>query len=215
MSRKHEAWRAEQEIRFIGHLRARLEILTDDNEVVRDTIEGEVDLDGIMNALLGSYHETGAVIDGRKAYLQRLQESVKAQEAYREHIKGLLLEGLTAAGQDAWKGLLGSVTIGQGGLSVDVLNEALVPANFWKPVLDKAALRPVLLDIAARRLALEEQLAIADQNRDDTAKALIEAELAAIKDIPGAQLKRGDLSVTIREPSRGRKKAPTETGDEV
>ncbi len=141
------AWRAEQQVRFIKHLRARLAAVTDgDEEAIRDTIEGEVDLDPILNKLLASRHEALARAKGLKEYAEKVMEAVQASTAYADRIEGIIYEGLEAAGVTSWQGLLGSCSIVPGGKSVNVLEESKVPFEFWKPVLDKAAVRKQLLE---------------------------------------------------------------------
>jgi hypothetical protein len=197
------AWAAEHQVKFLKHLRGRLETVVEGDdalEVIRDTIEGEVDIDAIFNALLGSRAETLARAEGLKTYIAELQGSVDAAERYAERVKTLIYEALVSAGQDGWKGLKGSVSITPGGKSVEVINEALVPHKYWKrpdPVLDKQAIRPLALEAEKQREEIAGDASLTDEER--------KKKLAAVVGIPGVTVKTGEPTLTIRKPSGARK----------
>ncbi len=190
-------------------LRARLEDVTDDNEVICDTIEGEVDIDAVLNALIGSRAETLARAEGLKAYIEQLRESVDRAEKYADRIETLIMEALNAAGIPKWSGLKGGAAIVPGGLSVEVINEALIPVGFWKrpdPVIDKSAIRPLLLAAHEQCQEITGNPALTDDER--------KSALAEVKGVPGAQLKQGSPTLRITKPAGTRKKKAAK-GDEA
>lgn len=197
------AWAAECQVKFLKTLRARLDVIVEGDsasECIRDTIEGEVDIDAILNALLGSRAEALARAEGLKAYVAELQASIESARGYAERVETLIFEALVSAGQESWKGLKGGVSIVPGGKSVEVVNEALIPAEFWKrpdPVIDKAALRPLLLEAERQRDEIAGNTALSEAER--------KSALAKVKGVPGAHLKHGEPTLRITKPTGARK----------
>lgn len=130
-------WAAEQVVRFMKALRSKLEAQVGDDEVaIRDTIEGEVDVDPVMEKLIGLRQEAKAMAASRKELAKTYNEAAGADIERERKTKALMLECLQAAGIDKWKGVAGSVSILGGGWSTEITDAAKVPLQYMKAVPD-------------------------------------------------------------------------------
>ena len=212
-------WAAECGVRFLKCLRGKIEGMTDDEEVIRDTIEGAADVDSIMETLIGERQTANALAEARKGVAKSYSEAAKADALRAEKIEGLILEGLQASGQDKWSGVAGTASIRVGGLSVDIIHPELVPLQYTKPVPDTAAIRQVLLDayssltadgvtiVDLKRMAIEAEIEGAvniDVSKVDS-NDLVMAILCHT--VPGCRLVRGEKTLAIRLPTRKKEAA--------
>ncbi len=139
-------WAAEQGVSFIKALRGRIEAMVgDDEQAIRDTIEGEVDVDPIMEKLIGLRQEAKAMAASRKELAQRYAEACKADEARAEKVETLILECLQASGQEQWKGAAGTASIRQGSWSCEILDATHIPLQYMKPVPNVAMIKEDLM----------------------------------------------------------------------
>lgn len=192
MSKQKTVWEATQEIAFIKFLRDQIARLTDDDQAIRDTLEGELEsgqFEDIMNALIHERNVALSIAEARKAYAKRLQEEAAVSEEYADRIKSLIGEGMLAAQRQEWKGTLGSVSWGKGQLQA-IPEEGKVPIEFYKPVLDKAGLKATAINIHKNREAI-----MADDKMSPTEK---EAALKEMPQIKGVTVQRGPDVLTIR-----------------
>lgn len=124
-------------------------VLGDDADTLRDTIEGETGLHEAIAAVLGLMREDEILmigLSGMMATLEarkhRLEERTKRCRAAIE--QAMLIGELTRLDlPDA------SLTIKRVPPNVEIIDEAKVPAEFWKaqdPKLDKSALKAALKD---------------------------------------------------------------------
>ena len=171
-------WAAELQVRFFQSLRSKIEALTDDEEVIRDTIEGAIDVDPVMETMIGLRQEARAMAASRRALAKTYQEAAQADEVKAEKIETLILEALQAAGQDKWKGIAGTASIRQGSLSCEITDPALIPLQFMKPVPDVARIKQALMNGRAGPDPQDRLLAIS-----------------------GARLVRGEDTLAIRLPN--------------
>ena len=201
MSKLKTVWQASQELAFITHLRAELEKLTDDEDALRDTLEGELEVgqfDGIMNSLVHEYHTANAIAEGRRSYAAKLAEAARASEEYADRIKKMIDQGMRAAAQDKWKGVTGTIGVTQGRLGVEVTDETKL-FDYMKPVLDKAKLNEVALKRHADYEAIVNDATLTSADK-----------LAAIAKLPvieGAEVVRNPDFIVIRKPSGGKKES--------
>ncbi|GGH14531.1 hypothetical protein GCM10007036_13910 [Alsobacter metallidurans] len=167
----------------------------DDPEFIRDTLEGECDIDQLLNQLVASERFDDALIDGAKEAKLRLDARVKTLEARKDRKRVLILTGMDILGIRRWDAPAGVVSLTDKRPGVDVIEEADIPARFWKkpdPVVDKKALNEAVLNRVA---ALEDARKLEP----------LEARLAALKQVdidhppvPGASVDNGGVTVTIR-----------------
>lgn len=130
-------------IELAAALRKEIELLTDDDEVVRDTLEGEIDLDDVLDHLIEGIGADEALIESIK--LQTEQMGKRAQRL-KERIlmqRGLLSRALTIAGWERRERPLATLSLGKKAPCLGALDDAIIPARFWKqpdPKLDRDAL---------------------------------------------------------------------------
>lgn len=200
----------EDEMRILKDLRSRLAEATDDDEIaIRDTIEGQVDLDGLFTALIERRNEALAEAEARKALAQRYADMSKKDEARADRIEEMLLKALHLANQKSWKTIAGMVSLRAGSWSVDVIDAGLIPLLYQKPVPDKAMIKEKLqerrrdIDSMSADAFLSyaegfslphpiDPLTLDDAKRREMTLAIL-AQL-----IPGAALHQGEETVTIR-----------------
>lgn len=208
-------WAAECAIRFMKALRGKIESLVgDDEEVIRDTIEGATDVDPVMEALIRLRNEAEALCKARRALAQDYQSAARANEAQGEKIEGLILECLRACGRDEWKGVAGTTYIREGSWSTEIERPDLVPLRYQKAVpnveMIKGELGALRLELEAMDYAALVDAAIAEGCADlksypTAATASQRAELIdkvlAIR-IPGARLVKGGDTLTILMPRK-------------
>lgn len=197
--RHHSTWASVQVVNFIKALKAHVvSLVGDDEQAIRDTIEGEVDLDGLVSGLLEERAILLAEAVALKALAAARTEAARDKIARAERIESLIAEGLRAASQDQVKVVNGTCSIVAGGLSVEVTDEAIVPFEYFKPKLETGLLRTALLNIEAKRKALEERKAEAERDGNAAASLACIKAMEALQPIPGAQLKRGVDTLQIR-----------------
>lgn len=160
--------RPEQELATVAAVRAQIAKLTDDEEAIRDTLEGEIDIDRLMARLIADYREREAEMTANDALAKLYAERKKAAEEAASKRKGLLLHALDLLGQAKWKTAIGTVSRVEGREKAEIDDKALVPDDFLIP-----------------------------QDPKIDAKALLKA-LQDGDEVPGAHLGRGDPFVMIR-----------------
>lgn len=142
--------------------------LTDDTDALLDTLEGETDLDVIVRALLISLEEDQARIDGLTARIADLAER-KARFELRIGTKRTLVhQALELLGRRTMELDIATVSLAKAAPALQVVQEADIPARFWK---------------------------VGDPKLDRT--AVLDA-LKAGEAVPGAALKNGQPRLTIR-----------------
>lgn len=140
----------------------------DDAQLLQDTIEGETDLFEIMDKIIGALDEDQLLIDGIKERQSELSERKSRLERRIELRRGLIETAMQIAELKTLQRPLATLSMTQRGPALQVTDETLIPARFWKvgkPILDKAALKE---------------------------------ELGGGAPIPGAELTNGCASLTLR-----------------
>lgn len=220
-------WAAEQVVRFMKCLRSKLEAQVGDDEVViRDTIEGEVDVDPVMEKLIGLRQEAKAMAASRKELAKTYNEAAGADIERERKTKALMLECLKAAGIDKWKGVAGSVSILGGGWSTEITDAAKVPLQYMKAVPDIDKIKGELSSLRVELEAMHDDALIesailegiedaaalralpgrpARPVSDDMRAALINGCLE--RRIPGARIVKGEDTLGIYLPRSKKAKA--------
>ena len=214
-------WAAELQLRFLKALRAKIEALTDDQELVRDTLEGIDDADQAMEFLLAEQAEQRALAEARKALAKTYREAASHNDDQVTSIKAMILEALKVTGQDKWKGVAGTAFIAAGRWSTEILDPAAIPYDWQKAVPDVDKIGKELKELAAELEAMDDiglMKAGSDMGLEyaDNLMAKYVAEgltglqretiingCLALR-IPGARIVKGEDSLTILPP-RGKK----------
>lgn len=138
-----------------------------DEDFIRDTLEGEMDFEGIVGKLLGDIGEDEALAKGIEGYEAELAAR-KQRIANRAKLKrSLICTALEIAGRKTMELATGTVTLSAVKPKAIVTEEADIPAEFFKP-------QPPKLDQAALSAALREG-----------------------REVPGASLSNGGSTIRI------------------
>lgn len=160
--------RAQQELEAARVLREQISDLAQGDEgFIRDTLEGETDLPGLVRRLLADIGEDEAMADSLKTYGEELS-SRRDRLTNRAKLKRTLIcTALEIAGRKTMDTDVGTVTLSAVKPKALVTEEADIPAEFFKP-------QPAKLDQAALSAALREG-----------------------RDVPGATLSNGSNTIRI------------------
>lgn len=140
----------------------------DDPQLILDAIEGETNLAEACVLVLEETHEDEALLEGLKAKIDELQVRKGRMEKSIETRRNIILMAMEKAGLQTIKSPLGTMSVKPVPPKAEVIDEALIPSKFWKPVdprLDRAALA---------------------------------AALKAGEQVPGASLGNGGITLSIR-----------------
>jgi hypothetical protein len=130
------------------------ELSGDDPDFIRDTLEGEVDFDGIVRLLLASIGEDEAHVEGLKVYIDDLKARRDRLGRRVETKRALVASALEIAGRRSVETDIATAILKETPPRAVVHEEADIPAAYWKPQAPK-------LDLAALTRALRDGLAVA------------------------------------------------------
>lgn len=119
------------------------DILGDDEDAQRDLIEGETSLREVIAKAVQKIGEDGAAIDGLQAYIKELKHRSERIEQRVENMRTAVAVAMELAREKKLETPFGTVTMKATAQTVIVVEEADIPAQFWKPQppkLDKALL---------------------------------------------------------------------------
>ena len=154
-----DAFRLGREIEAAKILRANLASLTDDEEAVRDTVEGELSLRELIGKVAAEIGEGASSIEAISNFVTRLEGRKKRMKDGIEFKRTLICNAMEQAGIKSLETEAGVVTVKAVAPSLMVTDESKIPSQFWvskEPTLDKAALKKALaekVDIAGAELS--------------------------------------------------------------
>jgi hypothetical protein len=143
-------------------------IAGEDEELIRDTLEGETSLREIIAALVANEAEDEAILDGIRELSKRISERKARIERRIDFRRSLIATGMEVGEIRKLETPAGVVTVKAKPPSVTLIEEADIPARFWKP-------QPPKLD------------------RKELLAALKEGE-----SVPGATMSNGGTTIQIR-----------------
>lgn len=120
-----------------------------DEEFIRDTLEGELDFEGIVRKLLAEVGEDEALADGLDVYARELAGRKDRLFSRAKLKRSLICTALEIAGRKTMELDVGTVTLSAVKPRAIVTEEADIPAEFFKP-------QPPKLDQSALSAALRE-----------------------------------------------------------
>ena len=158
-----------QAIQAADVLKAQLqEIAGDDVEVIRDTIEGEIDLRGLISIAAEQNVVDAAQVTGVEELISRLRDRKDRIEKRIAMRRVAMLTGMQAGEIQKLETSAGTISRKAVAPTALILEESQIPSEFWKPQepkLDKKAVLDALKDK---------------------------------RDVPGAQLSNGGETIQIR-----------------
>lgn len=140
-----------------------------DEEFIRDTLEGETDLEGLVRSLLASIGEDEAHEAGLKTYIDEMKARKDRFGKRADAKRALIANALEIAGQKKIETDIATVTLSAVRPKAVITEEAEIPSGFWKAQAPK-------LDLAGLTAALREG-----------------------NEIPGVTLGNGGTTITIRK----------------
>lgn len=165
----------------------------DDDGLAADTVEGETSFFEALDAALERLVELNGLLEGLQGAAKRLDDRKARIANTIANLRASLEQALVVAGvETALPRPVGTVGLRKGTASLVVVEEAEIPATFWKagdPKLDRKALGDALKE----RDAL---IAAASQIEDAEERARALAEVPP--PIPGATLSNGAPSLNFR-----------------
>jgi Arc/MetJ-type ribon-helix-helix transcriptional regulator len=123
------------------------ELCGDDEDLLRDTIEGETDLDGFAAHCVDQILSDEAFSEAIDNMIDDLRARQKRFENRKDRIRTLLAMTLDAAGAKKVQLPQATISMSQRQPSLVITDEAEIPAEWWKrgdPKLDKRGLAAFL-----------------------------------------------------------------------
>ncbi|MCE2932681.1 MAG: siphovirus Gp157 family protein [Hyphomicrobiales bacterium] len=140
-----------------------------DDAVIADTLEGEVDFDGIVRFLLAGIGEDEALAKGASAYADEIKDRAARFKKSAEMKRTLIANAIEISGREKIVTDVGTVSLRKVAPTAIIAEEADIPSRFYEP-------QPPKLD----------------------KKAVLDA-LKAGEIIPGATLSNGGSTIQIRK----------------
>lgn len=188
--------RLHKEMEAVRVLREQITVLAgEDVDFIRDTIEGETSLHEAISMLTASEAEDRALIAGIKELVDKLEGRSERIERRADHKRAMIASAMDLGELPKLETPAGTVSVRSVPPKLVLIEEADIPARYWKaaaPALDKKA---VLDALKARQAAVADALALDDPGERTAA---LEAAKAAHPEIPGATLSNGSRTISIR-----------------
>lgn len=128
-------------------IKANIASLTDDSDTIRDTLEGETNLDGIIRALLISIEDDKGLRDSANATARTIANRAGRFEARIDAKRELIRLAMELAEWTSKEFDVATVTMKKAAPALQVTKEEDIPAEFWKPgkpSIDRTALLKAL-----------------------------------------------------------------------
>lgn len=114
---------------------------------ILSALETETDLSEALSDLDAAVMEDEIQLDGLKSKIDQLTARYARIDKRREATRRIIIKAMEQAGLKTIHTVTGTITLGQGVRNAVVLEEALIPKNWFKnqaPTLDKASLAVAL-----------------------------------------------------------------------
>ena len=124
-----------------------LQSITDDEDAIRDTLEGETNLHELIGSVLESIDDDQIIVDGCAARIADLQSRKARVVARIDAKKAMIEQALIIAELKSIETVVATASLRRVPPSVVISEESDIPAEYWKPQepkLDKKALKAAL-----------------------------------------------------------------------
>jgi hypothetical protein len=129
----------------IGALIAAYPELQDDEELLRSALEGETDFDRVMPKLMDAFLERVAMKEALTSIMSNMRERATRFDRGADAFKFLMLRLMNAAGMTKLTLPVATLSIREGGTSVNVLDEAQLPQGMFTKTPNKTAIKSAIL----------------------------------------------------------------------
>jgi hypothetical protein len=167
----------------------------DDEELLRDMLEGSLNLETLVGKILQIVQCDEAFSEGLKAHQKALSDRKRRLDDRARKLRTLLATVVTELPGRTYRHPLAHLRAFDVDPRVVVIDETAIPSAFWieqDPKLDEPAMRKHLLE---RRTRLAE---LSNCRTDEERRARQEEIDRALPDIPGTILANGEISIRIR-----------------
>jgi len=141
--------KAREELSRWHNLREQLEGIDADPEELFDTLDGETELTEALLMIAEEISEREAMAKAVQERIKDLQERKSRIDHSADTLRQIILVTMSRAEIKKINGDLCTLSIGNTKPKADIVDEALIPAKFWKsqdPKLDKTALTKAVND---------------------------------------------------------------------
>lgn len=124
-------------------------LIGDDEDMQATAVEGETNLHEAINNAMTRLAELNGLMNGIAGMMADLKDRGERLERQRDNIRTAIAVAMEAAGMKRHEGPLATLTLKAVPPKVEIVDEADIPAAFWKPQdpkLDKAGLLKALKD---------------------------------------------------------------------
>lgn len=119
----------------------------DDDDMLRDMIEGETNLHGLLSRAIFELAATEGEQEGIKAAVEKMVERHKRKGRQVEALRDAIFAAMEVAGLQKHQAPAGTASIRMGKPKVEVIDESMIPAEYKTtpaPVVNKAAVKAAL-----------------------------------------------------------------------
>ncbi|MEM7289554.1 MAG: siphovirus Gp157 family protein [Pseudomonadota bacterium] len=122
-----------RDLKAMEAVKASLLELTDDEDTIRDTLEGETDLEGFVRKLMLSIDEDQLILDGIAARVSDLKEREDRYKKSIEWKRTLILQGMQVAEQQTFTLDIATISRRKPPAQLFISDESKLPAKYWVP----------------------------------------------------------------------------------
>lgn len=167
----------ERDLKAMEVVKASILELTDDEDTIRDTLEGETDLEGFMRKIMLSIDEDQLIVDGVAARVADLKEREERYKKSIEWKRTLILQGMQVAEQQKFTLDIATISRRKPTAQLIITDESKLPAKYWAPTDPKLSKSDLKADLKPFE--------------DDDGNLMT-------PEIPGAHLEDGPEGLTVR-----------------
>jgi hypothetical protein len=180
------------------HVEDRGELTADDAQTIRDTIDGELDIDGAIRFGLTKIREAEAHVASLKYEIAALRAREARFEKRIESFRGMILQTMVMIEERKREFDIATVSVLAAKPRVEIDQESEIPSQFFKvadPVLDKTALNKAALESHKAIEAVKAGSFESDEARDAALLRVFES----MAPIPGCHVETGGATLMIRK----------------
>lgn len=143
---KNPIWNVDDLVRHISVLKSEFPTLADDEDLLKDTLEGETSFNEIMEKLVFQVREQDMLAEALAARIGMLRERQTRHTTRMNFYRALILKLMTTAGLDKHKATEGNISVVNSPDKVIITDEAAIPDELMriKKEPDKTAIKKAL-----------------------------------------------------------------------
>jgi hypothetical protein len=127
-----ELGKVSREIQIAGQVKAHIAALTDDSQTIRDTLEGETDLEGLIRKVTLAVGEAEAHVASLRDLISQYGQRREQIEAQIEALRNLIVKAMELG---EWKTLkldVATLSVRPVAPKLQITDETQIPPGFWR-----------------------------------------------------------------------------------